>query len=227
MAGLGGDDQLGVWRLALPVGQLLGAGVDQQGDRVGPVGAAGQLTGDLAQQRGAGGAALAVDERLAAGRRRQKVLDAEALAPCGRSADGGVCGAGVRTQTQRMRRLPARPSAPARRQAPARPASVCAPLSRRDRAAGAGARRRSRPPSRAGRSRRLRGGRSREERSPPSGFPAITVGQLRDQLVAGQHPVALHAGLGGKRVQLGEVLGLKFGLIHRAAGYCSGWRSRR
>ena len=74
VARLAGGDDLGLGRLALPVGQLLGAGVDQQGDRVGALGVAGELAGDVAQQRGAGGAALAVDERLAAGRRQQQVV---------------------------------------------------------------------------------------------------------------------------------------------------------
>ena len=36
VAGLGGCDQLCLGRLALPIGELLWAGVDQQGDRVGP-----------------------------------------------------------------------------------------------------------------------------------------------------------------------------------------------
>ncbi len=71
MALLAGGDDLGCRRLALPVGQLLGTGVDQQRDRVRPL-LTGELSGNLTQQPRAALARLAVDDRLAAGYRRQQ-----------------------------------------------------------------------------------------------------------------------------------------------------------
>ena len=46
MAGLAGGDQLGLRRLPLPVGELLGAGIDQEDDRIRTLGGAGELGGD-------------------------------------------------------------------------------------------------------------------------------------------------------------------------------------
>src|SRR5204862_3964850 len=50
---------------------------------------------------------------------------------------------------------------------------------------------------------------------PLTATATATAGELVDQLGAGQHSVALDAGLGGQLVQLGDVLGLEFGFRHR------------
>src|SRR6185503_6366352 len=49
----------------------------------------------------------------------------------------------------------------------------------------------------------------------------LAAGELLDQLLAPQHSIARHVRLGGKLVQVCEVLGLQLSLGHDAAGYCS------
>ena len=53
--------------VAAPVGELLGGGIDQQGDRVGAVRLSGEVGGDAAQQRRAGLAGLGGEQCLTAG----------------------------------------------------------------------------------------------------------------------------------------------------------------
>ena len=231
MALLAGGDDLGLRRLALPVGQLLGAGIDQQGDRVGAL-AAGELRGQLAQQRRAG--LRGSRRRRAPGGRARPAAAARGRGRscrlCGRS--GGDDGVSASPAPRRARRAPAPAGCLAARSLAGgccrsgrgwrSPRCWRSPprgwRSRRRRATRD--RRRVRRARRRWRSLRSRGGRLRRTRAaappppPEPRPPPLAVGELLDQLVAGQHAVALDAGLGGQRVQLGQVLGLQFGLVH-------------
>ena len=116
MALLAGRDDLGLRRLALPVGQLLGARIDEQGDRVRALAAAGELGGELAQQRGAALAGLGVDDRLAAGTEGRSSSWARTVLPPlrrkrRRRRRFGLAGSSPRRGGRRRRRLAAAPPA--------------------------------------------------------------------------------------------------------------------
>ncbi len=194
----------------------------------GPVRLARQLAGDLAQQRGAGLAALAVDERLAAGRRQQQIGEAEALALAaeaaaaafaaralglgggpgggrlwsglrGRRGSSGRCGCVLFRRALARRAIPG--LAVPRRAVPGRPI--------RGRALAATARRPL--PFRRPLASRLR-----------LGLRGLAVEQLLDQLLPAQHPVAGHVRLGGEGVQFGDVLGIQLCFGHRCSRLLQG-----